>query len=46
MSVLKVEGHSDLVKDTDTKAVVNTDKNGYEVYMRKVYDKKTRKTNS
>ena len=36
MTVLKVEGHSNLVKDTDTKAVVNTDKNSYEVYMQKV----------
>ena len=40
MSVLKVEGHSDLVKDTKTKGVVNTDKNGYEVYMRKVIMRK------
>ena len=36
MSVLKVEGHNDLVKDTKTKGVVNTDKSGYEMYMRKV----------
>ena len=41
MSVVKVEGHSDLVKDTKTKGVVNTDKNGYEVYMRKVMIRKT-----
>ena len=41
MSILKVEGHSDLVKDTETKGVVNTDKNGYEVYMRKVTIRKT-----
>jgi hypothetical protein len=41
MSVLKVEGHSDLIKDTKTKGVVNTDKNGYEVYMRKVIMRKT-----
>ena len=41
MSVLKVEGHNDLVKDTKTKGVVNTDKNGYEVYMRKVMMRKT-----
>ena len=40
MSVVKVEGHSDLVKDTKTKGVVNTDKNGYEVYMRKVIMRK------
>lgn len=36
MSILKVEGHTDLVKDTETKGVVNTDKSGYEMYMRKV----------
>ena len=41
MSILKVEGHNDLVKDTKTKGVVNTDKNGYEVYMRKVMIRKT-----
>jgi len=41
MSILKVEGHNDLVKDTKTKGVVNTDKSGYEVYMRKVMMRKT-----
>jgi hypothetical protein len=40
MSELKVEGHSDLVKDTDSKAIVNKDKTGYEVYMRKVSTRK------
>jgi len=40
MTVLKVEGHNNLVKDTDTKAVVNTDKNSYEVYMQKVNARK------
>ena len=41
MSILKVEGHNDLVKDTKTKGVVNTHKSGYEVYMRKVMMRKT-----
>jgi hypothetical protein len=41
MSTLKVEGHGDLIKDTETKGVVNTDKNGYDVYMRKVMMRKT-----
>ena len=41
MTVLKVEGHNDLVKNTKTKAVINTDKNGYEMYMRKVVMRKT-----
>ena len=40
MSVVKVEGHSDLVKDTDSKAIVNKDKTGYEVYMQKVNARK------
>ena len=40
MTVLKVEGHSDLVKDTDSKAIVNKDKTGHEVYMQKVNARK------
>ena len=30
---LKVEGHSYLVRDTMSNAIVNTDKKGYEQYM-------------
>ena len=40
MSILKVEGHSDLVKDTDSKAIVNKDKTGFDMYMRKVSTRK------
>ena len=40
MSELKVEGHSDLVKDTDSKAIVNKDKTGFDMYMRKVSTRK------
>jgi len=41
MSELKVEGYEDLVRDTESTAIVNKDKNGYEVYMRKVSMRKT-----
>lgn len=30
---LKVEGHDNLVRDTSTKAIVNTDKSEYEQYI-------------
>ena len=32
---LKVEGHEDLVRDADSKAIINTNKNAYEVAKRK-----------
>jgi transposase len=41
MSELKVEGYEDLVRDTESTAIVNKDKNGYEMYMRKVSMRKT-----
>ena len=40
MSELKVEGYENLVRDTKSTAIVNKDKDGYEVYMRKVYTRK------
>tara|TARA_Y200000002_G_scaffold75524_1_gene59242 strand:+ start:122 stop:352 length:231 start_codon:yes stop_codon:yes gene_type:complete len=40
MSELKVEGFEDLVRDTESTAIVNKDKNGYEMYMRKVSTRK------
>ena len=40
MSELKVEGHENLVRDTDSTAIINKDKDGYEVYMRKVSTRK------
>ena len=36
MSELKVEGHENLVRDTDSTAIVNKDKDGYELYMKKI----------
>ena len=32
---LKVKGHQDLVRDADSKAIINTNKNAYEVAKRK-----------
>jgi hypothetical protein len=32
---IKVEGNSDLVRDTNTMAILNTNSNDYENYMRK-----------
>ena len=40
MSELKVEGYENLVRDTDSTAIINKDKDGYEVYMRKVSTRK------
>ena len=34
MSYLKVKGHAHLVRDTESHAIVNTNKNTYELYMR------------
>ena len=33
MSINKVEGHSDLVKDTVTCGIINTDKTAYQRYL-------------
>ena len=33
---LKVEGHTSLVRDTDSNAIVNTNVNEYQVYMARV----------
>tara|TARA_Y100001938_G_C7916212_1_gene342077 strand:+ start:376 stop:606 length:231 start_codon:yes stop_codon:yes gene_type:complete len=43
MSELKVEGFENLVRDTESTAIVNKDKDGYEVYMRKVSARKVEK---
>ena len=34
--ILKVEGHTNLVRETSSHAIVNADTNGYSVYMRRV----------
>ena len=33
MAILKVQGHSDLIKETRTKAVINTNVSEYNIYM-------------
>jgi len=35
MSYLKVKGHSNLVRDTESHAIINTNRNTYELYMKK-----------
>ena len=35
---LKVEGHKDLVKDTKTHAVINTNKNAYVSYKKRLQE--------
>ena len=35
---LKVDGHSDLVKDTKTHAVINTNKNAYVSYKKRLQE--------
>ena len=32
---VKVDGHENLVRDTDSKAIINTDRNAYEVAKRR-----------
>ena len=36
MEYLKVEGHSDLVRDLSSRAIINTNKREYEEYMERV----------
>ena len=33
---LKVEGHTNLVRETSSHAIVNADSNGYNVYMKRI----------
>jgi hypothetical protein len=35
-NLIKVEGHSSLVRNTETTAIVNTDKTAYVSYMKRV----------
>jgi hypothetical protein len=35
MSYLKVKGHSNLVRDTESHAIINTNRSTYELYMKK-----------
>ena len=36
MAILKVQGHSSLVKETRTKAVINTNTSEYNIYMARI----------
>jgi len=36
MAILKVEGHSNLIKETRTKAIINTSRSDYNIYMARV----------
>ena len=40
---LKVEGHSNLVRESDSKAIINTDKTAYRQYMKAMEQKRTQK---
>jgi len=33
---LKVEGHSNLVRETSSHAIINADNNGYNIYMKRI----------
>lgn len=47
MSYLKVEGHSNLVRDEKTKAILNTNMSDYENYMKvkRIKDSESKKIN-
>ena len=36
MAILKVQGHSNLVKETRTKAIINTNTSEYNIYMARI----------
>ena len=40
MSYIKVEGHRTLVRETNSNAIVNTDRSAYQVYMQIVKEAK------
>ena len=40
MRFLKVEGHDSLVREVHSRAIINTDKNAYEVYMNRIEEAK------
>ena len=40
---LKVEGHNNLVRESDSKAIINTDKNAYHQYMKTMEQKRKQK---
>ena len=40
---LKVEGHNNLVRDTESRAIINTDKSSYNQYMSAMKNKQKQK---
>jgi|TARA_B100001964_G_C14121447_1_gene548501 hypothetical protein len=40
MRFLKVEGHDSLIREVHSRAIINTDKTAYEVYMNRVEEAK------
>jgi len=43
MSYLKVEGYTSLIREKNSNAIINTDRNAYTIYMQRV--KEARKSN-
>ena len=43
MSYIKVEGYRTLVRETNSNAIVNTDRNAYTIYMQRI--REARKSN-
>ena len=43
MGYLKVEGHTTLIRETKSNAIVNTDRNAYTIYMNRI--REARKSN-
>lgn len=44
-NLIKVEGHSSLVRNTETTAIVNTDKTAYVSYMKRTLEKRKESQN-
>ena len=44
-NLIKVEGHSSLVRNTETTAIVNTDKTAYVSYMKRTLERKKESQN-
>lgn len=44
-NLIKVEGHSSLVRNTETTAIINTDKTAYVSYMKRTLEKRKESQN-
>ena len=44
-NLIKVEGHSSLVRNTETTAIVNTDKTAYVSYMKRTLERRKESQN-